>query len=105
MTDLSPLAAAEQETDPVPYLLWSGRHQAWWKPDARGYSVNLEDAGRYTRAQALRHVVASAQCGIREQVTSMVAAPECWTTGLSLSPVPVVLAVDPGVQVEQEAGR
>jgi hypothetical protein len=64
--------------DPVIYLLWSGRHEGWWRPDARGYTSDIDQAGRYTRAEALRHVVTSAQCGIREQVTSMVAAPDNW---------------------------
>lgn len=93
-------AAPEEPADPVTYLLWSGRHGAWWRPDQRGYTTVLENAGRYGRAEALDCVLRSAQCGVREQVTSMVAAPENWA---AVSPVPVALAVDPGVQVEQEA--
>jgi hypothetical protein len=89
----------EEPADPVTYLLWSGRHEAWWGPDQRGYTTQLENAGRYGRAEALDCVLRSAQCGVREQVTSMVAAPECFT--FAVSPTPVVLAVDPGVQVEQ----
>lgn len=91
----------ELDTDPVVYLLWSGKHQAWWRPDARGYTPTERDAGRYTRAEAVLHVIASAQCGVRDQVTSMVAAPDNW---VAQSPTPVVLSVDPGAQVEQEAG-
>lgn len=87
--------------DPVRYLLWSGKHEAWWAPNARGYTTDTWKAGRYTRAEAVDHVIASAQCGVLDQVTSMVAAPENWT---GRSPVPVVLAVDPDVQTEQ-AGR
>jgi hypothetical protein len=64
--------------DEVAYLLWSSRHDAWWRPDACGYTTVLKNAGRYTRDEAVRHVVASAQCGVREQVTCMVAAPENW---------------------------
>lgn len=60
------------------YLLWSGRHHAWWRPDACGYTEVASEAGRYSEAEAVRYVVASAQCGIREQVTTMVAAPENW---------------------------
>lgn len=89
-----------RDVDPVGYLLWSGKHQAWWRPDARGYTKDPWQAGRYTRAEAVDHVIASAQCGVREQVTSMVAAPETWDSGRST--VPRVLAADPGVQVEQE---
>jgi hypothetical protein len=62
----------------IVYLLWSGKHQAWWRPDARGYIEDIDGAGRYYEADALRFVLASAQCGIREQVTSMVAAPDNW---------------------------
>lgn len=63
----------------VLYLLWSGRHRAWWRPDALGYTALAAEAGRYSEADAVRYVTASAQCGIREQVTTMVAAPENWT--------------------------
>lgn len=62
----------------IVYLLWSGKHQAWWAPEARGYIEDIDGAGRYVEADALRYVLASAQCGIREQVTSMVAAPDNW---------------------------
>lgn len=45
-----------------PYLIWSNEHNAWWRPDARGYTAFLKDAGRYTRDEALRH------CQTRDQV-------------------------------------
>lgn len=100
--ELGRLRAAAEGTDPVIYLLWSGKRQAWWAPDARGYTPTEREAGRFTRAQAVRYVVTSAQCGVRDQVTTMVAAPDNW---VAQSRPPVVLAVDPGVQVEQEARR
>ena len=34
------------------WLIWSGEHKAWWRPDARGYSEFVGDAGRYTRDEA-----------------------------------------------------
>lgn len=60
------------------YLLWSNKHQMWWNPFAGGYTGSLQRAGRYTEAEAVRYVVNSAACGILNQVTCMVAAPENW---------------------------
>lgn len=33
----------------------SGEFALWWKPDARGYTTNLEEAGRYTESDAKGH--------------------------------------------------
>lgn len=35
------------------YLIWSTQHRAWWRPEAAGYSVSIEGAGLYTRAEAI----------------------------------------------------
>lgn len=64
--------------DGVRYLLWSQRHAAWWKPSAAGYTDDVDEAGRFSETDAVRHVVASAQSGIRDKVTFMVAAPDNW---------------------------
>lgn len=64
--------------DGVVYLLWSQSHNAWWKPDGRGYTESLDEAGRLSEADAVRYVVRSAQSGIRDKVTFMVAAPDNW---------------------------
>lgn len=37
------------------YLVWSNEHRAWWRPNARGYTVHLKSAGRYTRDEAISH--------------------------------------------------
>jgi len=60
------------------FLLWSNKHQQWWRPHSRGYTPNRAEAGRYTQPHAVHYVVASAMCGIREQVTCMVAAFDEW---------------------------
>ena len=57
----------------IKYLLWSNKHQMWWRPDARGYTGDIVEAGRYTKAAAIRYVVKSAQCGLLSGVTCMVA--------------------------------
>lgn len=71
-------APAAPAGDAVVYLLWSQTHTAWWRPDARGYTGSLEEAGRFTEADAVRYAVASAQSGIRDKVSFMVAAPDNW---------------------------
>jgi hypothetical protein len=63
---------------PVVYLLWSNKHSAWWKAGAWGYTPDRAEAGRFSEHEAIRYVVRSAMCGIREQVTYMVAAPDNW---------------------------
>jgi hypothetical protein len=66
------------EPSPVIYLIWSQKHNAWWRPDGWGYTDSIDDAGRFAEGEAVKAVVASAQCGIREQVSCMVAAPDNW---------------------------
>lgn len=34
------------------YLIWSNQHGAWWGPDRRGYTLMVEEAGRYPLDQA-----------------------------------------------------
>ena len=34
------------------YVIWSFEHEAWWRPDRRGYTPDLKQAGRYTQADA-----------------------------------------------------
>lgn len=36
----------------VRYVIWSYEHTAWWGPDHCGYTLHLEQAGRYTYAEA-----------------------------------------------------
>jgi hypothetical protein len=35
------------------HLIWNTEHCAWWLPGGVGYSVHIEEAGRFTRRQAL----------------------------------------------------
>jgi len=35
------------------YLVWSNEHRAWWQAGGYGYSFGLNQAGRFTRDQAL----------------------------------------------------
>lgn len=35
------------------YLIWSNEHHAWWGPERSGYGRRIDDAGRYTRKEAL----------------------------------------------------
>lgn len=63
---------------PVTYLLWSNGRQQWWKPDEAGYTSDQDEAGEYSLERAIELVVASANCGVLDQVSVMVAAPSNW---------------------------
>lgn len=71
----------------IVYLLWSNKHQMWWRPDAQGYTDDEAQAGRYDELTALHYVCQSAQCGILGQVTCMVAARDnLWNAAAALTP-------------------
>lgn len=36
------------------YLIWSHEHGLWWRANRSGYAVAVKDAGRYTRAEAIK---------------------------------------------------
>ena len=36
------------------FYIYSGEHNAYWRPDASGYTTNLEEAGRYSLTEAHR---------------------------------------------------
>lgn len=41
------------DAEPMPYLIWSNVHGAWWGPNRAGYYATLSFAGRYTREEAI----------------------------------------------------
>lgn len=43
------------------WLIWSNQHRMWWGPRHCGYTPQIEEAGRYTEAEA-RDAVAEATC-------------------------------------------
>lgn len=56
--------AADSILGPAPqeqYLIWSNYHRMWWRPDAAGYTLQLEKAGRYERGDAIL------RCRLRDQ--------------------------------------
>lgn len=38
------------------YVIWSYEHRAWWRPGGWGYTLELAEAGRYSKAEADRIV-------------------------------------------------
>lgn len=64
----------QHDTGPrIVYVLWSNKHEAWWRPAARGYTKDRAEAGRYTEEEAIEYVVSSSRCGLLSGVTCMVA--------------------------------
>ncbi|MEV6035994.1 hypothetical protein AB0L65_32905 [Nonomuraea sp. NPDC052116] len=41
-----------QEPPVKVWLVWSNEHGAWWKPNRRGYTGDIWQAGRYTETEA-----------------------------------------------------
>lgn len=39
--------------DPA-WLIWSNEHGLWWKPNQRGYTQRVEEAGLYTLDEAIK---------------------------------------------------
>lgn len=35
------------------YLIWSNEHRCWWYANSQGYTTVIENAGRYTREEAM----------------------------------------------------
>lgn len=35
------------------YLIWSNEHKAWWGPNGNGYVRRVENAGSYSRIDAM----------------------------------------------------
>jgi DNA-binding CsgD family transcriptional regulator len=68
----------------IRYLVWSHEANAWWGPGGHGYRADIQLAGRFTQAEAVR------ACGMRSWRSPArppevhVPAPECW--GVTLLP-------------------
>lgn len=46
-------AEAELGQRPDAYMVWSHEHGAWWRARRCGYTKDVQQAGTYTRAEAL----------------------------------------------------
>lgn len=78
----------------ITYLLWSNKHQAWWRADGRGYTADQAEAGRYGEREAAGYVIQSAHHGDVSKVTCMVTAPEHYAPQ-SIEEATVMLFTDP----------
>lgn len=58
---LSPI----RESDKVQYLIWSGEHECYWRPDASGYTKRICEAGRYSLEDAKKR---TSHCGPEKRI-------------------------------------
>lgn len=49
-----------------PVLIWSGQWGAWWRPNAKGYTTNIEEAGVYSLKNAYER---SGHAGPEKQIS------------------------------------
>jgi hypothetical protein len=47
------------------YLIWSNEHKGWWRPNRNGYTEDYQDAGLYSRDNAMT-ICKNASLGWRE---------------------------------------
>ena len=57
---------------PIPWLVWSIEHQAWWKPNRSGYTQKKEEAGRYEFYEAWSIVLSANEFSKENPNESMV---------------------------------
>ena len=50
------------------YLIWSHEHSAWWMPNSAGYCRDIQNAGRYSRSEAIT-ICATARDGLGDLKT------------------------------------
>lgn len=78
------------------WFIWSNEHAQWWGPGGVGYTRVIEDAGRYTMADAIAVVMKSSVDGRhyikRESRTGqpMQVAPEVMVPAFTVSPREVI---------------
>jgi hypothetical protein len=73
----------------VRYLIWSNQHGAWWKTNGFGYTLDIGEAGRFSREQAEEDVESAGSYGPIEGLPDevMVLAPEHrWQGGPPMPP-------------------
>ncbi len=68
--------AAVRATPIITYLLWSHSRKEWWRPDGRGYTPIISEAGRFPRMIAMDKCAQAADAGLLAEAVTMVAAPE-----------------------------
>jgi hypothetical protein len=71
------------------FVIWSNQKRMWWRPDGRGYTDSLDEAGRFDRERA-EYIVELATCG--GQLTYRRTDP---VTGEEYSQLPEVLLLAP----------
>lgn len=82
--------SAHNQTDRVAtgelYLVWSNEHRAWWAPLRRGYTTDIERAGRYERSEAIRIAACAREGWARGRNPDDIAIPEADALEQALHP-------------------
>lgn len=95
----------EPDRSSLKYLLWSNKHNLWWRPNAHGYTGDPNKAGRYSQEEALGHVAQSALHGDVSKVTCMVAFGGPVPTEPELDQVPLPASELPATPARVESAR
>lgn len=51
--EIAALTSLVERKQDGPYLVWSNEHRCWWRPERKGYTLHVQSAGRYSRADAI----------------------------------------------------